>query len=170
MPSIIVYFSRAGENYVGGSIQRLGTGNTEIAVRLLQKETGSDLFRLEPQTPYSDLYRECVVQAREEMQRNARPALAAYPQNMDQYDTVYLAYPNYCGTMPMPVFTFLERYDFSGKTICPLCTHEGSGMGHSEDDIRRLCPGATVKTGLAVRGAQAAQAGPAIRAWLQSIQ
>ena len=170
MPSILVYFSRAGENYVGGSIQRLAVGNTEIAAQLLQQQTGSALFRLEPQVPYSDLYRECVARAREEMQCDARPALAAYPQDMDQYDTVYLAYPNYCGTMPMPVFTFLEHYDLTGKTICPLCTHEGSGLGHSEADIRRLCPGAVVKSGLAVRGAQAAQAGPAIRAWLQSIQ
>ena len=170
MPSIIIYFSRAGENYVGGSIQRLETGNTEIAARLLQQETQGEIFRLEPKTPYSDLYRECVAQAREEMQRDARPALAAYPQSMEKFDTVYLAYPNYCGTMPMPVFTFLDHYDFTGKTICPLCTHEGSGMGHSEEDIRRLCPGATVKAGLAVRGAQAAQAGPAIHAWITSLR
>ena len=93
MPSIIIYFSRAGENYVGGSIQRLETGNTEIAARLLQQETQGEIFRLEPKTPYSDLYRECVAQAREEMQRDARPALAAYPQSMEKYDTVYLAYP-----------------------------------------------------------------------------
>lgn len=72
----------------------------------------------------------------------ARPELREYPDSLEPYDTVYLGYPNYWGTMPMPVFTFLEHFDFSGKTIRPFCTHEGSGLGHSVEDIRRLCPGA----------------------------
>ena len=88
----------------------------------------------------------------DDQKRDARPELKEYPDSLDAYDTVYLGYPNYWGTMPMPVFTFLEHFDFSGKVIRPFCTHEGSGMGRSEADIRRICPDAVVKKGLAVRG------------------
>ena len=84
----------------------------------------------------------------------------------DAYDTIYLGYPNYWGTMPMAVFTFLERYDFTGKTIHPFCTHEGSGLGHSEKDIRRLCPGAKVEAGLAIQGGHAKEARKALENWI----
>ena len=76
-------------------------------------------------------------------------------------------YPNYWGTMPMAVFTFREHFDFSGKTIFPFCTHEGSGMGHSESDIRRLCPNAEVKKGLALRGGSIHYSEPEIKRWLE---
>lgn len=166
MGTIVIYFSRAGQNYVNKEIKELKVGNTDIAAHLLKEQTGSDIFELKPVKPYSENYRECVKEAVADMKSNARPELMSYPDNMEQYDTVYLAYPSYCGTMPMPVFTFLEKYDFTGKTIWPLCTNEGSGMGRSEDDIRKLCPGAIVKEGLSVHGAEAADAGPAIKAWL----
>lgn len=166
MKSIVIYFSRAGQNYVNKEIKELKVGNTEVTAHLLKEQTGSDIFELKPAKPYSDNYRECVKEAVADMKSNARPELVSYPENMEQYDTVYLAYPSYCGTMPMPVFTFLEKYDFTGKTIWPLCTNEGSGMGQSEDDIRKICPGAIVKNGLSVHGAEAADAGPAIKEWL----
>ena len=102
--------------------------------------------------------------------RDARPELKEYPDSLDEYDTIYLGYPNYWGTMPMAVFTFLERFDFSGKTICPFCTHEGSGMGHSETDIRNLCPGAAVTRGLVIHGGSAAKAGPALKQWIKQIE
>ena len=86
---------------------------------------------------------------------------------MDEYDCIYLAFPNYWGTMPMAVWTFLEHEDLSDKTIRPLCTNEGSGMGRSEADIRRLCPGAELAKGLSVRGSAVGEAGPEIRAWLE---
>ena len=88
------------------------------------------------------------------------------PDSIDEYDTIVLAYPNYWGTMPMAVFTFLERFDFTGKTILPLCTNEGSGMGGSERDIKRACPGATVKAGLSITGSAAAQSESSLRRWL----
>ena len=88
------------------------------------------------------------------------------PDSIDEYNTVILAYPNYWGTMPMAVFTFLENFDFSGKTILPLCTNEGSGMGGSERDIKKTCPGADVKSGLAVTGSEAANAGSRVKKWL----
>ena len=90
------------------------------------------------------------------------------PDSIDGYDTIVLAYPNYWGTMPMAVFTFLENFDFSGKTILPLCTNEGSGMGGSERDIKRSCPGATVKSGLAITGSSAANAKSAVQRWLSA--
>lgn len=152
MEQIIVYFSREGENYVNGTIKNLPVGNTEIVAKMVQKYTKADIFTMEQLVPYSSDYNECIAQAQSDQRRDARPELKQYPETLEKYDTVYLGYPNYWGTMPMAVFTFLEHFDFSGKTIVPFCTHEGSGMGISEKDIKRLCPGAIVKKGLAIKG------------------
>ena len=165
MASLIAYFSRADENYFSGALRVIPVGNTEIASEMLQKITGADRFKIEPLVPYSKSYNECINQAQEDQRRGARPELAEYPDSLDEYDTIYLGYPNYWGTMPMAVFTFLEHFDFTGKTICPFCTHEGSGMGHSEQDIRRLCPGATVEKGLAIHGGSVKNAEAALKKW-----
>lgn len=166
MAQLIAYFSRTGENYVNGTIKNLPVGNTEVAAQMIQERTGGDLFRLEPVQAYPYGYNACIAQAQNEQRRDARPELKAYPDSLEGYDTIYLGYPNYWGTMPMCVCTFLEHFDFSGKTIRPFCTHEGSGMGRSEADIRRLCPGAKVERGLAIHGAAVARAGTAIEKWL----
>lgn len=169
MESLIVYFSRAHENYVDGVIRDLEVGNTEEAASLLRELTGADLFKVEPLKEYSGDYSVCIAEAQEDQRRDARPELKSYPESIEKYRDIYLAYPNYWSTMPMPVFTFLEHFDFTGKTILPLCTHEGSGMGSSEKDIKRLCPGAKVKKGLAIRGGRVKQAEQEIRAWLEEI-
>lgn len=135
MAALIAYFSRADQNYFGGRLKNISVGNTEQAARILEKITGADMFKIEPVQPYSKDYNICTSQAQEDQLRNARPELTHYPESIDQYDVIYLGYPNYWGTMPMQVFTFLEHFDFNGKTICPFCTHEGSGMGRSEADI-----------------------------------
>lgn len=135
MAALIAYFSRADQNYFGGRLKNISVGNTEQAARILEKITGADMFKIEPVQPYSKDYNICISQAQEDQLRNARPELTHYPESIDQYDVIYLGYPNYWGTMPMQVFTFLEHFDFNGKTICPFCTHEGSGMGRSEADI-----------------------------------
>ena len=168
MASLIAYFSRADENYFSGALRVIPVGNTEIASELLQKITGADRFKIEPLVPYSKSYNECINQAQEDQRRGARPELAEYPDSLDEYDTIYLGYPNYWGTMPMAVFTFLEHFDFAGKTICPFCTHEGSGMGHSEQDIRRLCPGAKVEKGLAIHGGSVKNAEDALKKWAKA--
>ena len=165
MPSIVIYFSRAGENYVNGEIKKLQKGNPQIAAEIIQKAAGSDIFRVEPLVKYSEDYSQCVEEAKSDLQRNARPELEAYPDNIGQYDTIYLAYPNYWGTMPMPMFTLLEKLDLTNKTVFPLCTHEGSGMGRSEQDIKRLCPGAVLKKGLPIHGADTAQSSDKIAKW-----
>lgn len=166
MAELIAFFSRADENYVNGEIKVLETGNTEIAAGIIQQLTGADMFKIEPQKPYSRDYNECIAQAQDDQRRDARPELAAYPDSLEKYDVIYLGFPNYWGTMPMAVFTFLERYDFAGKTIRPFCTHEGSGMGSSLKDIKRLCPGAEVKTGLAIQGGSAGRSEKDIKKWL----
>lgn len=165
MAALIAYFSRADENYFSGTLRVVPVGNTEIAAEMLQSITGADMFKIEPLLQYSKDYNECISQAQDDQRRDARPELKGYPDSLEQYDTIYLGYPNYWGTMPMPVFTFLEHFDFTGKTIRPFCTHEGSGLGHSESDIRRLCPGAKVEKGLAIPGGSVSSAENAVRQW-----
>ncbi len=167
MAQLIAYFSRADENYVNGAIRKLDVGNTEIAAGFIQEVTGADLFRIEPVQAYAAGYNECIAQAQADQKRGARPELKSYPDSLDGYDTIYLGYPNYWGTMPMAVFTFLEHFDFAGKTIRPFCTHEGSGMGSSERDIQKLCPGAKVERGLALHGGSVKNAGDAIQKWIK---
>jgi len=166
MAELIAYFSRKDQNYVNGVIKDLKVGNTETAAGIIQKLTGADTFKIEPLQAYSKDYNECTAQAKEDQRRDARPGLKNYPESMDAYDTIYLGFPNYWSTMPMAVFTFLEHFDFTGKTIRPFCTHEGSGMGSSGEDIKKLCPGAEVGKGLAIRGGSVGNAEPEIRKWL----
>ncbi|MBQ9526783.1 MAG: flavodoxin [Fretibacterium sp.] len=167
MAELIVFFSREGNNYVNGSVKNLPVGNTEVAAGFIRDITGAELFKLEPVKPYAMDYTECTNEAKRELNEKARPEAKAYPATLDGYDIIYLGYPNWWGTMPMCVFTFLERFDFTGKTIKPFCTHEGSGMGHSEADIRRVCPGAKVEKGLAIHGADVAGARSAIENWIK---
>lgn len=167
MAALIVYFSRRGENYVSGQLKKLSVGNTEVAAEMIQQLTQAELFRLEPVQAYSDDYNDCIAEAQADQRRDARPELKRYPESLNNYETIYLGYPNYWGTMPMCVFTFLERFDFTGKTILPFCTHEGSGMGRSETDVKRLCPGATIKKGLALHGGSVKSAKADIEKWLK---
>ena len=166
--TLIAYFSRADENYFGGAMRYVKVGNTEIVCSLMRELIDADTFKIEMKEPYSPVYMTCIEEAKKDLRAGARPELVALPESMDGYDTVVLAYPNYWGTMPMAVFTFLEAFDFSGKTILPLCTNEGSGMGGSERDIKRVCPGAEVKKGLSVTGSQAANAKSAVQKWLSA--
>jgi flavodoxin len=167
--SLIAYYSRKGNNYVGGSIVYLPIGNTEIIAKKIQESTGSDMFRIETVKSYPEDYTETTRMTREEQREDARPELTAAVSDMGSYDVVYLGYPNWYGTMPMAVFTFLESYDFSGKTIIPFCTHEGSGMGSSERDIKRLCPNSKVSPGLAIRGGSVSRADKDLSSWLSKL-
>lgn len=166
--TLIAFFSRADENYFGGMMRYVKTGNTEIVVNEMKGMIEADTFKIEMKNPYSPDYMTCIEEAKKDLRANARPELWKDLDSIDAYDTVILAYPNYWGTMPMAVCTFLEKHDFSGKTILPLCTNEGSGMGRSESDIRKLTSGASVKKGLSINGSNAAQAGGVVRKWLSS--
>jgi len=164
--TLIAFFSRADENYFGGAIRYVKVGNTEIVVNDMKEMIEADTFKIEMKDPYSPFYMTCIDEAKKDLRAKARPELVSMPASIDEYDTVVLAYPNYWGTMPMAVFTFLENFDFSGKTILPLCTNEGSGMGGSERDIKKACPGAEVKRGLSVTGSEAANATGCVKKWL----
>ena len=164
--TLIAFFSRADENYFGGAMRYVKVGNTEIVVNDMKEMISADTFKIEMKDPYSPVYMTCIDEAKKDLRKKARPELVSMPEFIDEYDTVILAYPNYWGTMPMAVFTFLENFDFSGKTILPLCTNEGSGMGGSERDIKKTCPGAAVKSGLSVTGSEAANAVGRVKKWL----
>lgn len=166
MAAIIIYFSRADENYFGGAKKYIEVGNTEVIAHMIQQQTGAELFKIEPLHPYAADYDTCIAEAQQDLRSKARPELVFYPESLDGYDTVYLGYPNYWGTAPMHVFTLLEKYDFSGKIIKPFCTHEGSGMGHSERDVKAVCPGATIKRGLAIYGSSVHNAEKAVKEWI----
>ena len=166
--TLIAFFSRADENYFGGAMRYVKVGNTEIVVNGMKELIDADTFKIEMKNLYSPVYMTCIEEAKKDLRAKARPELVSLPESIDEYDTVVLAYPNYWGTMPMAVFTFLEAFDFTGKTILPLCTNEGSGMGGSERDIKRTCPGAVVKSGLAITGSTAANSREAIKRWLSA--
>lgn len=167
---LIAYYSRDGENYCDGRIVDLAEGNTQVIAKKIQHFTGGDLFRIEPLHPYPAGYDEAVELAQQELKKHVRPELAGSPCPAERYDIVYLGYPIWWGVMPMPVLTFLEQYDFSGKTVIPFCTHEGSGMGDSVAYIRRSCPGARVLEGLALYGSRRDRSDQAIRAWLDKTE
>ena len=164
---IVVFYSRADENYVNGMLKNLEVGNTEVAAGIIQKFTEADMFKMEQLQPYSPNYNECIAQAQADQKRNARPELKNYPESIEEYDIIYLGFPNYWGTMPMAVFTFLEHFDFSGKIIRPFCTHEGSGMGSSVKDIQKLCLGVIVTEGIAIRGGSVERQAEDIEKWIR---
>ena len=156
--TMIVYYSRTGENYWNGSIKNLEKGNTETVAEMVADMTGGDLFEVETVKTYPEDYYQCIDEAKAELQRGDRPEVKAYADDLEDYDTIYVGYPNWWGTMPMVMFTFLEHYDLSGKRIIPFCTNEGSGMGGSERDLKKICKGAKVEKGLSIHGAEAAPA------------
>lgn len=162
---LTVYYSRKGENYFGGSIRTITKGNTERTAEYIQKAVGGDLFELETVREYASDYHVCTEEAMAEKKSNARPALKKLPDSIEGYDVIFLGYPNWWGTAPMAVFTFLDSFDFTGKTIVPFCTNEGSGMGTSERDIRKECPNAAVSSGLAIRGSEAETSEAKVAAW-----
>ena len=165
MANLILYYSRKGENYVNGSIQTISKGNTERVAEFIQKAVGGDLFEIEPVREYSASYMTCIKEAQAEQRGNERPAVKAMPESLDGYDTIFIGYPNWWGTMPMFLFTVLDAFDWTGKTIVPFCTNEGSGLGSSERDIKASCSGATVKSGLSIHGGSSAQSEKQVASW-----
>ena len=165
MGELIAYYSRRGQNLVNGTVRTLRVGNTELVAAIIQKFTGADMFRIEPCQDYPGDYCRCIDLARQDLLRSVRPEIKNCPDSLDRYDTIYLGFPNYWGTMPMAVFTFLESFDFSGKVIRPFCTYEDGGMGHSIEDLENLCPKAYIARGLPIRGAEVGNELPAIEEW-----
>ena len=165
---LVAFFSHTGENFFPGGTRFIEKGNTHIAAEMVAEACGAELFEIKEAEPYSDSYRECVMRAKREVDENARPALVR-DLDVSGYDVIFLGYPNWCGTMPMPVWTFLENHDFAGKAICPFCTNEGRGLANSVADIRKLTADAEIKAGLAIKGSQVQEAHPAVAAWLKDV-
>lgn len=163
---LVAYFSHKGMNYSNGSIIELKKGNTEIAAEIIAKFTNADLFEISTLKQYPFEYNACTTVAKDELRANSRPELAN-DIVITNYDVIFIGYPNWWGTMPMPVCTFLENHDFSGKTIIPFCTHEGSGMGSSESDIKKLATGVKNKKGLAIHGSSVSGSTSDIEKWLK---
>lgn len=153
--SLVVYFS--------------WSGNTENVAKSIQTQTNSDLFEIVPKTPYSDDYNTVVDLAQEEQKNNARPEIADVIENIDQYDVIYVGFPNWWGDMPMILYTFFDTYDLSGKTIAPFCTSGGSGLSNTVNEMKELEPNATVTNGLHIGSAASSSPDDAVSQWLNEI-
>lgn len=166
MAKLVAFYSRADENYFGGAMKYVEVGNTEKIARMIVDITGADIFKIEQKVPYAADYNTCIAEAKKDLQNKARPELVKVPENFEQYDEIYLGYPIYWGTMSMAVYTFLESFDFTGKTIHPFCTHEGSGLVSTESDIKKAAKGATVTNGLAINGSSVDGEKAKVQAWV----
>ena len=161
--SIVIYFSRADENYSVGYIEK---GNTEVIAEYIRDLTGAELFKVERKTPYAKDYMTCIAEAQKEINNDERPAIVRTLDSIDGYDVVYIGGPVYWGYLPQPMVTQLEKLDFSGKIVRPFTTHEGSGLGSVPTQLKRICKGATVTDGLAIRGASVYSAKGKVENWI----
>ena len=166
---LVAFFSHTGENYAVGNITR---GNTHIIAEMIAETTGGNLFEIVPVKEYPKTYNACVEVAKKEKETGARPATKGNIA-VENYDIIFLGYPNWWGDMPMSVYTFIEKHRWAGKTVIPFCTHEGSGLSNTEKYIANACKGAEVEKGLAVRGATAQnkkeQARKTVDQWLERL-
>lgn len=166
---LVTFFSHTGENYTVGNITK---GNTHIIAEMIAEATGGKLFEIVPVKEYPKTYDACVDVAKKEKEAGARPAVKA-DIAVEDYDVVFIGYPNWWGDMPMVVYTFIEKHRWAGKTVIPFCTHEGSGLSNTEKYIADACKSATVEKGLAVKGATAQnkqeQARKAVDQWLERL-
>jgi flavodoxin len=145
------------------------SGNTREIANQIHEIAGGDIFEIVTVDPYPRGYNEVVEQAKKELDAGYRPELKTRVKNMGSYDVVFIGYPNWWGTVPRPIASFLSQYDFSGKTIVPFCTHGGSGLGRSVTDIAKLCPQSTILDGLAIRGGDVKNAKHKISEWLREL-
>lgn len=148
---LVAYFSLAGEQYGVGVVEE---GNTSIIAHMIAEQTGADLFEIEAVTPYPTTYDGLLEVSQQEMAENARPEIAGTVEHMDDYDTIFIGYPNWWGDMPMIVYSFLESYDLSGKTIVPFCTHGGGGLSDTEQTIADMT-GGNLLDGFSIAGTTA---------------
>ena len=151
--TLVLYFSRTGEQYVVGVIDK---GNTAIVAEMIAEETGADLFEVLPADDhYPTTYNELTDVARQEQNDNARPAYSGELPDLGGYSTIFIGAPVWWGDWPMIMYTVFENNDFSGKTLIPFSTHEGSGLAGFDRKLEDACPGAEVGKGLAVKGSDA---------------
>lgn len=145
------------------------SGNTEQMARMIQEETGADLFEIEPAEPYTDDYDALLDVARQEQADSSRPEVASQVENWDSYDVVFVGYPDWWSDAPMLIYSFLESYDWEGKALVPFCTSGGSGFGRSLEKLPDSAPGAVILEGLHVSGSSVDNADEEVTDWLNSL-
>jgi flavodoxin len=176
---LIAYFSHHG-NVVSDdtvdvvasasmSVRGVSVGNTQYIASLIQEEVGGDLFFIEVVEKYPPGYRDTIGVARQEQRDNMRPTLVNRVENMEDYDIVFLGYPNWWATLPQAVFAFLDEYDFAGKTVIPFCTHEDGGVGRSIRDLENTLKDATILQGFAVHDHNLSDAADDVTEWLSNL-
>ena len=160
--SIVIYFSRADENYSVGYIEK---GNTEVIAEYISGILGSDMFKVEPENPYATDYNTCTKEAKERQANHDAPIVKEVP-DLSEYEVIYVGAPVYWSDMPEELVTALKNIDFTGKTIRPFVTHEGSGLANIPNQIKEVCKGANVTNGLAVRGASVNSSRNKVEEWI----
>ena len=167
---LVAFFSRPGDNYEVGVIEK---GNTKIVAEMIAEKTGADLFEIQPVMPYPEDYRACTEVAKNEQTENMRPAIVALPENLQNYDTIFLGYPIWWSAPPMIIYTFLESQDFNGKTIIPFCTSAGEYMTGVESKIPEIAKGSGIREGIGIKGKECQEKPEAVRekviAWLGGL-
>ena len=166
MSNLVIYFSRSGENYFGGNLKNIEKGNTEVIAEYIQNFCDAELFKVEALNDYPYDYMECIDIAKKEMENDERPQIKESLSDISAYDTIFIGFPNWWGTLPMPMFTQLEQLDFTGKVVKPFVTHEGSGFGSSLKDLDKLCKGAEIKKGLSIPGANVYDSENIVKSWI----
>ena len=177
---LIAYFTRADNIKIdpnvdadsSASININGSshkGNLTIMADYIKDATGGDTFSILTTEYYPTKYRDSTNTAKEEQNEDVRPELSNHVKNMADYDIIFLGYPNWWGGLPMPVYTFLEEYDFSGKTIIPFASHEGSGLGKGPSEIAEICPKAQIMDGFAARGTEVSSSKDDIEKWIDGL-
>ena len=154
----------------GMKIIHLNKGYTNIAAEYVHEACGGDLFEIIPVRAYDPDHMKMIYEAKEEFDQNARPAVRDLPESIAGCELIYLCFPNWWGTMPMPVFTFLGHYDWNGKIIAPLVTSGGSGFANALDDLRKMCPGAMIAEGLEIAGHETENSRELIKNWARRIK
>ena len=163
---LIVFFSHAGENYAVGNIK---VGNTKLVADEIQKVTGGDEFEIVAERNYDMPYGSLTKLAKEEQERNEKPAFKGEVKDIDKYSTVFIGGPVWWGTYPQVMFSFFDKYDLNGKTIIPFTTHEGSGLGSVVEDLKKLYPNATFKEAFSIYGHETRNDLSKVDKWIKSL-
>ena len=166
MNYLTIYFSMKGQTIAPGmQIVNLEKGHTAVVAETIRQAVGGDLFAIETVRPYEEDHMKMIYQAKEELEQGIRPALKTIPATLEPYDVIFLCYPNWWNTLPMPVLAFLEQLEWNGKRILPVNTSEGGGAGQSVAKIREICTGAVIDPVYELIGSQVDSSLPAIEAW-----
>ena len=163
--SLIIYFSRADENYFGGEIKSINKGNTEVIAEYIKEFTGADMFKVEPLVKYSEKYMICIDQAKERIKTHAAPIKEKVP-DISKYEVIYIGAPIYWGKMPEELATALQDLNFEGKIVKPFVTHEGSGISQVPQQLQKLCTGAKISDGLEIFGSKVERSKSDVKNWI----